>query len=80
MTIFESSFTKLSWEVHPRILPFITAMTVKGKKTKVLRAYVVPVNHNVLNEAKAISIDHVIFVVAMRARFCRWNRWAMILV
>jgi hypothetical protein len=35
MTIFESSLTKLSWKVHPKILPFITAMTVKGKKTKV---------------------------------------------
>jgi hypothetical protein len=51
MTIFKSSFTKLLWEVHPTILPFILAMTIKGKKTKVLRAFVAPVNHNVLNEA-----------------------------
>jgi hypothetical protein len=35
-------------------------MTVKGKKTKVLRAYVLPVNHNVLNEAKAINIAHTL--------------------
>ncbi len=40
------------------ILPFITDITVKGKKTKFLRACVVPVNHNVLNEDKAISIAH----------------------
>jgi hypothetical protein len=54
MSIFESSFTKLSWELHPTILPFIMAMTVKGKTTKVLMACVAPVNHNVLKEAKAI--------------------------
>jgi hypothetical protein len=56
MSTFESSFTKLSWEVHPTILPFIMAMTIKGKKTKVLRAYVAPVNCNVLNKAKAIIL------------------------
>jgi hypothetical protein len=28
--------------VHPTILPFIATMTVKGKKTKFLRAYVAP--------------------------------------
>jgi hypothetical protein len=34
------------------------AMIVKGKKTKDLKANVAPVNHNVLNEAKAINITH----------------------
>jgi hypothetical protein len=68
MSIFESSFTKLSWEVHPMILPFITAMTVKGKKTKVLRAYIAPANHNVLNEALTISIAHT-----MMGIFCHGN-------
>jgi hypothetical protein len=43
-------------------------MTVKGKKTKVLRAYVAPVNHNVLNEAKAINIAHT-----MMGKFCHGN-------
>jgi hypothetical protein len=68
MTIVESSFTKLSWEAHPTILPFITAMAVKGKKTIVFRAYVAPVNHNVLNEAKAINIEHIIM-----GNFCHGN-------
>jgi hypothetical protein len=68
MTFFESSFTKLSWEVHPTILPFIMAMTVKEKKTKVLRSYVAPVNHNVLNEAKAINIAHT-----MMGNLCHGN-------
>jgi hypothetical protein len=43
----------------------------------------VPVNHNVFNEAKVINIAHAMignFVMAMRARFCRCNRWVMILV
>ncbi len=43
-------------------------MTVKGKNTKVLRAYVVPVNYNVLNEAKAIIIAHT-----MMGNFCHGN-------
>jgi hypothetical protein len=50
------------------ILPFIMAMTVKGKKTKVLRAYVAPVNHNVVNEAKATNIAHT-----MMGNFCHGN-------
>ncbi len=50
------------------ILPFITAMTVKGKKTKVLRAYIAPANHNVLNEALTISIAHT-----MMGIFCHGN-------
>jgi hypothetical protein len=37
-------------------------MTVKGKKSTVLRAYVAPVNHNVLNEAKVINIAHTMMV------------------
>jgi hypothetical protein len=68
MTDFESSFTKLSWEVHPTILPLIMVITVKGKKTKFLRAYIVPFNHNVLNEAKAINIAHT-----MLGNFCHGN-------
>ncbi len=50
------------------ILPFIMAMTVKGKKTKVLRAYVAPVNHNVLNEDNSINIAHTMMV-----NFCHGN-------
>jgi hypothetical protein len=68
MTFFESSFTKLSWEVHPTILPFIMAMTVKGKKTKFSRDYVAPVNRNILKEAKAINIAHT-----MMGNFCHGN-------
>jgi hypothetical protein len=83
MSIFESSFTKLSWKLHQTILPFIMAMTVKEKKTKVLRAYVVPVNHNVLNEAKAINIAHTmmgIFCHGNESKVLQMNRWVMILV
>ncbi len=44
------------------------AMTVKGKKTKVLRAYAASVNHSVLNEAKAINIAHT-----MMGNLCHGN-------
>ncbi len=43
-------------------------MTVKGKKTKVLRADVAPVNHNVFNKAKAINISHT-----MMGNLCHGN-------
>jgi hypothetical protein len=84
MSIFEStSFTKLSWAVHPTILPFIAAMTVKGKKAKVIRAHVAPINHCVLNEAKAINIAHTMMgnlCHGNESKVCRWNRWVIILV
>ncbi len=43
-------------------------MTVKRKKTKVLRAHDAPVNLDVLNEAKAINIAHT-----MMGIFCHGN-------
>jgi hypothetical protein len=43
-------------------------MTLKGKKTKVVRAYVAPVNHNVLKGAKAINIAHT-----MMGNFLSWQ-------
>jgi hypothetical protein len=83
MSIMESGFTNLSQELRPMILHFITAMTVKGKKTKVLRSYVAPVNHNVLNEAKAINIAHTMmgnFCHGNESKVLKMNRWIMILV
>jgi hypothetical protein len=65
------------------ILPFIMAMTVKGKKTKFLRAYVAPVNHNVLNETKAINITPTMmgnFCHGNESKVLQMNRWVMILV
>ncbi len=59
------------------------AMTVKGKKTKVLRDTVALVNHNVLNEAKAINIDHTMivnFCHGNESKVLHVNRWVMILV
>ncbi len=44
------------------------AMTAKRKKRNVLRAYIVPVNHNVFNEAEAINIAHT-----MMSNFCHGN-------
>jgi hypothetical protein len=59
------------------------AMTVKGKKTKILRAYVAPVNHNVLNETKAINITPTMmgnFWHGNESKVLQMNRWVMILV
>jgi hypothetical protein len=42
-------------------MPFLTATTVhRGKKKNILRPFVAPVNHNVLNNEKAINIAHTI--------------------
>jgi hypothetical protein len=61
MTILDSNFKKVSWNVHPTVLTFLTAMTVsQGKKKTTLRPYVAPVIHNVLITEKAINIAHTI--------------------
>ncbi len=61
MTILDSNFKKVSWNMHPTVLMFLTAMTVsQGKQKTTLRPYVAPVNHNVLNTEKAINIAHTI--------------------
>ena len=43
-------------------MPFLTATTVHRckKKKYILRPYVAPVNHNVLNNEKVINIAHTI--------------------
>jgi hypothetical protein len=59
------------------------AVTVKRQKTKVAKAYVAPVNHNVLNEAKAINIAHTMmgnFCHGNESKVLQMNRWVMILV
>ena len=84
MTMLDSNFTKVSWNIHPTILPFLTAATVsKSKKKQTLEPYVAPVNHNVLNTEKATNIAHTItgnFFMVTKAKIHRWNTWVWILV
>jgi len=59
MTIIESNFLTVSLKINPTVIPFLTATTVHfGKKKNISRPYVAPVNHNVLNNEKAINIAH----------------------
>ncbi len=61
MTMLASNFRKVSWNINPTVLAFLTATTVsQGKKKTTLRPYVAPVNHSVLNTEKAINIAHTI--------------------
>jgi len=62
MTILESSFITVTLKINPTVMPFLMATTIhRGKKKKIiLRPYVAPVNHNVLNNEKAINIAHTI--------------------
>ncbi len=69
MTMLDSNFKKVSWNTHPTVLTFLTAMTVSQVKKKTTRPYVAPVNHNVLNTEKAINIAHTIL-----GNFCRGDK------
>jgi len=61
MTMLESNFRKVSLNINPGVIPFLTATTInQGKKKTMLRPYVAPVNHNVLNTEKALNIAHTI--------------------
>jgi len=61
MTMLESNFITVSLKINPTVTPFLTATIVHhGKKKNILRPYVAPVNHNVLNNEKAINIAHTI--------------------
>jgi hypothetical protein len=61
MKMLESNFKTVSLKINPTVIPFITATTVyNGKKKMTLRPYLAPVNHNVLNNEKAINIAHTI--------------------
>ena len=59
----DQHFTKHNWLIHPSVIPFIAYMTVA--KNKNLHPNVKPVNHNVLNESKALKIAHTIM-----GKFC----------
>jgi len=59
--ILESNYLTVSLKINPTVIPFLTATTVHlGKKINILRPYVAPVNHNVLNNEMAINIAHTI--------------------
>jgi hypothetical protein len=59
----EAHFTKIMWQVHLTTLPFLTCMDVTENNKLCL--FVAPVNHNFLNEAKTLSIAHM-----MMGNFC----------
>ena len=61
MTILERNFLTVTLKINPTVIPFLIATTVhRGKKKNMLRPYAAPVNHNVLNNEKAINIAHTI--------------------
>ncbi len=70
MTMLDSNFKKVSWNIHPTVLTFLMAMTVsQWKKKTTLRPYVAPVNHNVPNTEKPINIAHTIL-----GNFCHGDK------
>jgi hypothetical protein len=70
MTMLEINFKKVSLNINPAVISFLTATTInQGKKKTTLKPYVAPVNHNVLNTEKAINIAHTIL-----GNFCHGDK------
>ena len=70
MTMLESNFRKVSLNINPGVILFLTATTInQGKQKTTLRPYVAPVNHNVLNTKKALNIAHTIL-----GKFCHGDK------
>jgi hypothetical protein len=57
--VFDKNFSKHTWTVHSSIIHFLTK----------LHPYVAPINHNFLNEAKALNIAHT-----MLGNFCHGDK------
>ena len=61
--ILDKNFSKETRTVHPSIIPFLTNIMINYENHP--HPYVVPVNHNSLNEAKSLNIAHT-----MLGNFC----------
>ena len=58
-TLFNKSFDKHLWEIHPSIIPFLIPIDVLDNEI-LLQVTMAPVNHNKLNQSKATQIAHTI--------------------
>ena len=54
----DDNFKKIQLQVHLSIVPFINPFEIIQNK---LKAYVAPVNHNVLNWSRAYHIIHTLY-------------------
>jgi hypothetical protein len=54
----DDNFIKIQLQLHPSIVPFITPFEMITNK---LKAYVAPVNHNVLNGSRVYHIIHTLY-------------------
>ena len=54
----DDNFKKIQLQVHLSIVPFITPFEIITNK---LKAYVAPVNHNILNVSRANHIIHTLY-------------------
>ncbi len=63
----DAKITKIMLQVHLTTLPFLTCMDVTENNK--LRPFMALVNHNFLNESKALSIAHM-----MMGNFCHGDK------
>ena len=57
---FNKVCTRISLEIKPVMLPFFTLLEV-DKEKKILKPYMAPVNHNVIDETTWIRIVHTFY-------------------
>lgn len=57
---FNKGCTRISLEMKPVMLPFFTLFEV-DKENKILKPYMAPVNHNVIDETTWIRIVHTFY-------------------
>ena len=57
---FNKVCTRISLEIKPVMLPFFTLLEV-DKERKILKPYMAPVNHNVIDETTWIRIVHTFY-------------------
>jgi hypothetical protein len=53
--IYDDCFVKETLEMHPTLIPFLTAMEVNSRNNK-LQPFIAPINHNTLTSSKVIQI------------------------
>jgi hypothetical protein len=67
-TLLDTAFTKQTWLVQPSIIPFLTLMVPSDEKQTGMIVLTAPVNHNMLNQSKAIQIVNTILGNAYQSK------------
>jgi hypothetical protein len=62
------AFDKATWLVQPSIIPFLTPMVLRDENKTGMLVMTAPVNHNKLNQNKALQIVNTILRNAYQSK------------